>query len=230
MGQFDTTLDAKDRSQGQEAYLRIVDEIRAGDLHPGDRLTETELAQRFGISRTPVREAIRQLESDGLVIHTPRVGTTIRILSHAEVAELYEMRTVLEATAARFAARAASAMELENLDAIHREMLSETDPIALATLNTQFHSALLDAARNRFLLKAMGAINTTFLILGRTTLEESDRAAEANLEHAKILEALKARDERAAEAAMAAHISAALRARLKQFRAEARAVERHICD
>lgn len=222
MNQFDTALGAKDRSQGQEAYLRIVDEIRAGDLRPGDRLTETDLADRLGISRTPVREAIRQLESDGLVTHTPRVGTTIRVLSHAEVAELYEMRMVLEATAARFAARAASAMELENLEAIHREMLAEADPVALASLNTQFHGALLDAARNRFLLKSMGAINTTFLILGRTTLEESDRAAEANVEHARILEALTARDGSAAESAMTAHISAAHRARLKQFRAEAR--------
>ncbi|MDX1780051.1 MAG: GntR family transcriptional regulator [Thalassovita sp.] len=217
-------MSSKDRPQGQDAYLRIVDEIRAGLLHPGDRVTETELAQRFGISRTPIREAIRQLESDGLVVHTPRVGATIRTLDHAEVSELYDMRTVLEGAAARFAARAASEVELHNLETIHLEMLGTSDAAELSELNRQFHLALLDAARNRFLVKAVAAINTTLLILGPTTLEENDRAAHANEEHAAILKALQARDEQAAEAAMVTHIAAAHRARLRQFRTTAHVV------
>ena len=210
----------KDRLQGQDAYDRIVEDIRSGVLRPGDRLTETELAAQLGISRTPVREAIRQLESDGLVTHTPRVGTTIRSLGHAEVSELYDMRSVLEGTAARFAARAASEVELENLGAIHQEMAAATDPATLSRLNRQFHVALLDSARNRFLVKAVAAINTTLLILGPSTLEETGRAAQANAEHARILAALAARDAKAAEAEMVAHIAAAHRARLKHFRRE----------
>jgi DNA-binding GntR family transcriptional regulator len=82
--------------QGQTAYRRLLDDIRNGALLPGARLRETELAERLGISRTPVREAIRQLEADGLVTHLPRQGATIRSLDHGEVIELYEMRAVLE--------------------------------------------------------------------------------------------------------------------------------------
>lgn len=203
-------------SQGQEAYRRILDEVRAGYLMPGDRLMEVELAKRLGFSRTPVREAIRQLESDGVVTHVPRVGAAIRSLDHAEISELYDMRTVLEGTAARFAARAASEVELAELADIHAAMAAgEGDPYVL---NRQFHAALLDAARNRFLKKAVASIHTTLLILGPTTLREEERAEDALREHAAILEGLQARDQEAAEQAMRAHIAAAHRARLRQLR------------
>ncbi|WP_421905796.1 GntR family transcriptional regulator [Mameliella sp.] len=203
-------------SQGQEAYRRILDEVRAGHLMPGDRLMEVELAKRLGFSRTPVREAIRQLESDGVVTHVPRVGAAIRSLDHAEISELYDMRTVLEGTAARFAARAASEVELAELADIHATMAAGAgDPYVL---NRQFHAALLDAARNRFLKKAVASIHTTLLILGPTTLREEERAEDALREHAAILEGLQARDQDAAEQAMRAHIAAAHRARLRQLR------------
>ncbi|MDJ1007322.1 MAG: GntR family transcriptional regulator [Paracoccaceae bacterium] len=205
-------------SQGHEAYLRIVADIRTGALAPGDRLTETDLARRFGISRTPIREAIRRLETDGLVTHIPRVGAAIRRLDHAEISELYDMRTVLEGTAARFAARAASDVELDELAAIHRAMGRAEGAAALYETNRQFHAALLDAARNRFLIKAVEAIHTTFLILGTSTMEDTERARAALNEHAVLLEALRARDGEAAEAAMRRHIEAAHRARLRQLR------------
>lgn len=213
-----TTRPLKDRPSGQDAYERIVDEIRAGSLRPGDRLTETELAMRLGISRTPVREAIRQLEADGLVSHVPRMGAAIRRLDHAEISELYDMRAVLEGTAARFAAQVASRIEIDELHAIHQAMGQSRDPVTLARHNTQFHAALRDAARNRFLIRAVAAIHKTLLILGPSTMEEGHRASEAQSEHAAILAALDARDPEAAEAAMRAHIRAAYRARLRQIR------------
>ena len=206
--------------QGHDAYARLIAEIRAGALKPGDRLTETELAARFGISRTPVREAVRQLESDGLVTHVPRVGTTVRTLDYAEITELYEMRAVLEGTAARFAARAASEVELSELQAINDEMPAAADTPLMSEANRQFHGVLLNAARNRFLVKAVQAVQTTLLILGPSTMEEGDRAAEAVAEHDRILAALRARDGDVAEAAMRAHIDAAQRVRLRQLRVE----------
>ena len=115
--------------QGREAYARLIDDIKAGTLKPGDRLTEADLARRLGLSRTPVREAIRQLESDGLVTHVPRVGAAMRKLDYREVSELYEMRAVLEATAARFAARAASDIELTELETINDEMRAARDDV-----------------------------------------------------------------------------------------------------
>lgn len=217
-----TTSDG-DVRQGRDAYERLVQEIRQGALKPGDRLVETDLAQRLGLSRTPVREAIRQLESDGLVSHQPRAGATVRQLDYAEITELYEMRTVLEGTAARFAARAASDVELAELDAINAEMRAATDARTLYEANRQFHAVLLNAARNRFLIKSVHAVQKTLLILGPSTMEEGDRAAEAIAEHEGIIASLRARDEVQAEHQMRHHIEAAHRARLRQLRLAAAA-------
>src|SRR5688500_18204979 len=107
---------------GEGAYWRLLEEIRAGLLRPGTRLTESELAERLAVSRTPVREAIRRLEADGLVTHEPRVGAMVRSLGYAEVMELYEMRNVLEGTAARMAARSASEVDVAELAALNEEM------------------------------------------------------------------------------------------------------------
>jgi DNA-binding GntR family transcriptional regulator len=204
--------------QGQGAYRRLLDEIRSGALAPGARLRETDLADRLGISRTPVREAIRQLEADGLVVHLPRQGATIRSLDHAEVVELYEMRAVLEGTAARLAARAASDIELAELMALNAELARAPAGPQARELNRQFHRTLIEAARNRFLVKSMSALQKTLLILGPSTLAEPDRAVSAVKEHGAVLVALQQRDGGAAEAAMRAHVEAALSARLRGMR------------
>jgi DNA-binding GntR family transcriptional regulator len=208
-----------DASQGHDAYTRLLTEIRQGRLSPGDRLTETELAARLGTSRTPVREAIRLLEADGLVIHTPRVGAVIRQLDYAEITELYEMRGVLEGTAARFAARAAYPSEIDEMAAINAEMAAAlADVDRLYEANRLFHDILRNAARNRFLLRAVEAVQKTLLILGPSTMEEGTRAEAAVAEHARLIDALRARDGDEAEAAMRAHIEAAHRARQRQLR------------
>lgn len=217
-----TSLRQSESGQGRDAYERLIAEIRTGQLTPGDRLTETDLATRLGISRTPVREAIRALEADGLVDHQPRAGARIRKLDYAEVTELYEMRVVLEGTAARFAARAAYDSELAELEEITEDMAAaHDDPERIYHANRHFHSVLLNAARNRFLIRSVEAVQKTLLILGRSTLEEADRARGAISEHRAILSALRAHDGDAAEAAMRTHIEAAHKARLRQLRQRA---------
>ena len=205
--------------QGQGAYARLLDDIRSGVLMPGARLTETEIAERLNVSRTPVREAIRRLEADGLVAHMPRAGAVVRRLDHSEIMELYEMRTVLEGTAARLAARAASEVEIDELAAIDAEMAAaEGDGAALFELNTQFHRTLIRAARNRFLVRSVEAVHTTLLILGPSTLARPDRARAAVAEHEAVVAALRRRDGKAAEKRMRAHMEAAQRTRLRMLR------------
>lgn len=204
--------------QGQSAYRRLLEDIRTGTMAPGTRLRETELAARLGLSRTPVREAIRQLEADGLVEHLPRQGATIRRLDYAEVVELYEMRAVLEGTAARLAARAASDIELAELAALNAELAETPAGPQAREINRIFHRTLIDAARNRFLLKSMNALQKTLLILGPTTLADPSRATEAVAEHDAVLAALQDRDGARAEAAMRAHVEAALSARIRGMR------------
>ena len=217
-----TIADDYDTPQGQGAYLKLLEEIRRGELQPGARLRETELAERLGISRTPVREAIRQLESDGLVVHLPRQGAAVRTLDYPEGMELYEMRTVLEGTAARLAARSASEVELKELRALNGELAGAGHPREAYELNRQFHLTLLDAAKNRFLVRATEALQKTMLILGTTTLIEPHRAEQAVHEHAVILDALEARDGARAEELMRAHIEAAQGARLRGLRGRER--------
>ncbi len=204
---------------GDSAYERLCAEIRSGTLKPGARLTETEIAERLNISRTPVREAIRRLEAEGLVDHQPRSGAVVRKLDYPEIMELYEMRTVLEGTAARLAARAASPMEIEELQSINAEMaLLPEETGAMVHLNRLFHARLVDAARNRFLLRSMASVENTLLILGPSSMESPDRARQAVAEHAAVLDALVARDGPSAEAAMRDHMEGAQLTRLRMLR------------
>lgn len=205
--------------QGDSVYDRLCQDIRSGILSPGSRLRETEIADRLSVSRTPVREAIRRLEAEGLVDHLPRSGAVVRRLDYSETMELYEMRTVLEGTAARLAARAASPVELEELGAINDEMrAADGQPERLFILNRQFHRRLMEAARNRFLLKSMASVENTLLILGSSSMYLPERALQAVAEHAEVVEALLARDGASAEAAMRRHMERAQLARLRILR------------
>ena len=212
-------MDDESTPQGNAAYAKLLGELREGRLNPGDRLRETELAERLGVSRTPVREAIRQLEADGIVTHVPRHGASIRRLDYAEVMELYEMRAVLEGTAARLAARAASDIEIEELFDMNQQLVVLGSAPEAFVLNRQFHAALLDAAKNRFLARSIHALQKALMILGPTTLTQPDRATRATEEHFGVLDAIKARDGSLAEAAMRAHIEAAQRVRVRDLRA-----------
>jgi len=211
--------------QGNSAYQRLLEEIREGALLPGDRLREIELSERLGVSRTPVREAIRQLEADGLVTHVPRLGATVRRLDYAEVMELYEMRAVLEGTAARLAARAASDVELDELDHLNDQLSDAGMGPDAARINRVFHATLLDAAKNRFLAKSMLSLQKALLILGPSQLLDNDRAEIAVTEHRRIMAALQARDGATAETEMRAHIQAAQRIRIRTLQARDRSSE-----
>ncbi|MCG7518544.1 GntR family transcriptional regulator [Ruegeria sp. Ofav3-42] len=211
--------------QGNSAYHRLLDEVREGTLMPGDRLREIELSERLGVSRTPVREAIRQLEADGLVTHIPRLGATVRSLGYAEVMELYEMRAVLEGTAARLAARAASDVELDELNALNDRLAEAGTGPEAARMNRVFHATLLDAAKNRFLSKSILSLQKALLILGPSQLLDNDRAEAAVGEHRNVMEALKSRDGAAAELAMRAHIHAAQRMRIRALQERDRGID-----
>lgn len=205
--------------QGNAAYIKLLDALRAGRIGPGDRLRETELAEQFGVSRTPVREAIRQLEADGIVTHIPRQGASIRTLDYAEVMDLYEMRAVLEGTAARLAARAASDIEIDELFDMNNALAEVGHGPEAFVLNRQFHAAILDAAKNRFLSRSIKTMQKALMILGPTTLTEPDRFEKAAREHMDILEAIKARNGQRAESAMRTHIETAQRVRVRALRA-----------
>ena len=207
-------------SSGWTAYEAMLEAIRRGDSVPGARLREEEVAARLNLSRTPVREALRRLEAEGIVEHQPRSGAVVRQLSHAEVVELYEMRVVLERTAAEMAAKHGTEAEFDTLAALNRQIEAErSNPARAAAINQDFHRGLYLACRNRFLLDAARGLNNALLLLGPTTFTDEGRIDLVVRQHAAIIEALDAGDAEAAGAAAEAHLQASLRVRLQALAA-----------
>lgn len=202
------------RDLGLEAYARIRAAIRDGSLPPGERLTELDLAARFGVSRTPVRQAIARLEAEGLLTHGARRGLTVTRPDHQQVVELYVMREVLEGAAARLAAQHASETEIAAMaEIVEGEPGAFGDAAVLATVNQRLHGLLYLAAHNRYLLRSLEQLAATMSLLP-TLLTRDGRAEQAHLEHQAILDAIARRDGEAAEAAARLHARAAQKHRL----------------
>jgi DNA-binding GntR family transcriptional regulator len=205
-------------SRGEEAYQTMREAIQAGTLKPGTRLREVELAEWLGSSRTPVREALNRLQTEGLVVQEPRRGMIIAELDHSMVSELYFMREVLEGTAARLAARHASDVEISMLREIaDRDKNFYDDPVKLAKNNRMFHETLYRAAHNRYLLKTLSLLQESLALLGQTTLSMAGRASAAYEEHNALVSAIERHDADAAEEMSRAHIRSAHRARMKMM-------------
>lgn len=211
-------------SRGEVAYVRLKEAIQAGDLTPGQRIRENDMASWLEMSRTPIREALRRLEADGLLTFAPYRGMVISELDHQAVMELYSMREVLEGTAAGLAARHASDAEIVVLkDIVAGEIDDAADPRRIATHNKHFHDALYRVAHNRYLLKTLNVLSDAMALLGMTTMAITGRSETAHGEHLAVVSAIEARDPVTAEASMREHIRMAQRARLRLMFREAEA-------
>lgn len=199
-----------------DIYAALLDAIDRGEYPAGARLVETELAERFGVSRTPVREALNRLESQGVVARDGKRGLAVATLDPDQLGELYDVRELLEGFAARLAARRASPAEI----AVLREMVEQdraqvTDAPALARSNRRFHRQLHHASHNRYLNQMLGSMRRSLALLSGTTLGSPGRGAASIDEHDAIVAAIEARDEEAAEKAARHHILNAYKTRLR---------------
>jgi DNA-binding GntR family transcriptional regulator len=199
-------------------YRELIARLQGGTLRPGDYLREQIIAEEFQISRTPVRDALRKLETEGLLVSEPRLGMRVRVLDYAEVIELYEVREVHERAVARIAAVKATEIELQELKDIHSQFVkAKNSTKKMAALNQQFHFALLLMAKNRFLTRAVESMQRTLLILGPSTLTDNKRATGAIKEHGALVRALEKRDASQAESIMSDHLQNAQRSRIRQY-------------
>lgn len=202
--------------QGQrDAYEMILDAIDTGTYKPGDRLVENELAERFGVSRTPIREALQRLETQSLLTRDGR-SLIVASLDHSQLAELYVVRAELEGLAASLAAQHAAPEEIRVL----REMVEEDrrlmdNPAALARANRRFHKQLHLASHNRYLVQQLDLVHRSMALLATTSLAAEGRSEDAISEHDAIVTAIEARDQDAARAALRSHISLAFETRIK---------------
>ena len=212
------------KSSRPDIFEALQAEILAGAIRPGDRLKEAELAERFGLSRTPVREALRRLETRGLLVHEPHKGMVVAELEASATGELYVMREILDGAAAALAAQHATETEISAMeDQIARDRTIEHRPDHLAASNRAFHAAIYRAAHNRFLVKSSDALAEALALLGPTTLTAEGRAHQSLNEHAEIVAAIKHRDATAASSAARHHIRNAFKTRLMQL--DQRAIE-----
>ena len=199
----------------KDAYSLILDAIEAGLYRPGDRLVESELADRFGVSRTPVREALQRLETQSMLTRDGR-SLIVASLDHNQLAELYAVRTELEGLAARLAAQHASPEELRVLRAMvedDRRLLG--DPAALARANRRFHKQIHLASHNRYLVQQLDLLYRSMALLATTSLAAEGRDEVALAEHDAIVSAIEARRGDEAFDALRKHISKAFETRLR---------------
>ncbi|MEX0310676.1 MAG: GntR family transcriptional regulator [Tateyamaria sp.] len=204
-----------------DAYSMILEAIDIGTYRPGDRLVESELADRFGVSRTPVREALQRLETQSLLSRDGR-SLIVASLDHNQMSELYVVRRELEGLAASLAARHATEEEVRILrEMVEADNALVNDPPALARANRRFHTQIHLASHNRYLVQQLDLVHRTMALMATTSLSAQGRTRIAQEEHDRIVAAIEAKDETAAGQALRDHISVAFMTRLKQD-AEAR--------
>ncbi len=178
-------------------------------LAPGTHLDETKIASDLGISRTPVREALRLLAAEGLVVLVPHRGAYVARLSARDAQELYEVREALEGIGARLAALWVDPVVLAAVEytlELYSEAVRRADWSHIMHLDTQFHDTIARASRNRRLMSAVRMYREQLRLLRRKSVTIPGRPSRSLQEMQAILSALRARDPDAAERAMRAHI------------------------
>lgn len=198
-----------------EVRQRIID----GDIEPGAPVSELALAEEFGVSRTPVREALKQLQTEGLVEIRPRVGTFVTTPSRREITELFEMKELLEGAAARLLAQRGRVPEVDLLE----QNLSEADAAVArddqeryAELVQEFHDLLVLGADNHKLQAHYRTLmnQLAYSRLVTTSLSQPGRPLQSDREHHLVLELILQKDGDSAERVMREHVRASRRALL----------------
>lgn len=205
-----------ENSLAEFAYTAIRQALREGLFKPGAHLPEVGIAEWLEISRTPVREAVQRLISEGLLANGPWNGAIVAKLDLQQLVELYTVREWLEGMAVALAARHASELEIKNLrDIIRRELSMSQESENLVVVNFEFHHAIYCAAHNRYLLQSLSSVVDALGLLRDSTFILPGSGIEAHKEHQKIVEAIERRDPDAGERLARRHVRHALELRLQ---------------
>jgi DNA-binding GntR family transcriptional regulator len=182
----------------REKILETIREaILKGSLKPGEKVAEPELAERFGISRTPIREAFRQLESEGYLTVIPRKGAVVTSLSERDVEEFYAIKSILEGYAARIAAEQLTARDIERLEGINNrleQLARDGDVKTFFRVHNEFHELFIRAAGNEKLFDLISHLMMKFNRPRMASLALPGRMEISVQEHHKIIEAFKSHD------------------------------------
>ncbi|MCF4129802.1 GntR family transcriptional regulator [Methylobacterium sp. SyP6R] len=202
--------EAAGRTRTERLAAEIAEAIVTGALAPGHRLDEQALADRYGVSRTPVREALRQLGTSGLVEVRPRRGAVVAQVTPDQLAALFVAMAEIEATCARLAALSMSPLERRRLDALHDamgELARAGDPAAYAQANTAFHGAIYAGAHNAVLSDFARSLRRRLQPYREAQFRQAGRLDRSHAEHGAVVAAILGGQAGEAHAAMLRHVT-----------------------
>lgn len=190
-------------------FETLREAILDGHLPPGERLMEVQLAEELGVSRTPVREAMRRLELEGFIVMLPRRGAYVADMSSKDIAEVFEIRSALESLAAGLAAERITEQEMDELERqLHQvaEAVTEQNLEKLVEADTAFHDTLYRASRNERLVQIISNLREQIQRFRVQSLASPGRMGETLKEHQQIVEAIAQRDEALARELAVVHM------------------------
>ncbi len=205
----------RSKSLHEQTYQALRASILSGDLVPGERLVETQLAQRLQVSRTPIREAIRQLQKDGLIASDGAGGLHVTTISVIDAAQLYDCRLALEQLSVSGACLHASAAQIKQLETvvIHAERLTQTASLVsslkvmeLLDLDYGFHRLIAESSGNRWLTALLDQVFDKMVLLRVQTTRHNPGVLEIRIEHRQIYEAIAQRQADRAVEAIQSHL------------------------
>ncbi len=203
----DTSERHSDQPLGDYVHQEVKRFILDGAYRAGERLRESDVTAQLGVSRTPVREAFRRLQSEGLLKFEPQRGVVVAALDRQEVAELYAMRQFMEGFASRLAAQHATDSEIQAMEYILEQTRVVNDEIhEFNQINWELHKSIYAAAHNRFLIRALDSLSDSMSMLQGAKYIPAGRPAKLYEEHRQIVEAIKNRDPDAADTAAQNHV------------------------
>ena len=184
-------------SMREEVYNTLLDWIMEGELRPGEKILDKDLAEKMGVSRTPVREALRRLEDKDLVESSANRWTRVAEISIEEPEKIYPILWTLEELAVAQAIENLSAADFDNMTAINRALdqaLDTADPVAASRADAQFHDVYIERSHNPFLINILQDLKIRYRRVEVTYFAGSACAKDSVREHKRILEALKSGD------------------------------------
>jgi len=201
-------------------YETLREAIFRKELKPGDKLVENDLAEKLDVSRTPVREALRMLESEGLIERNPRKGLFVKGFTAEDVMEIYSIRQALEALAIRICCQRITKEEIAELQDLYSKMVDafeRDDDTRLFRLSQKFNEAIVSPAKMPRLLNLLGTYHEYLRRFRIVSFSKSPRKAQALKEHGQILEAVIEGDADKAEKLVKMHLGKAIEALMKEI-------------
>ena len=190
-------------------FVKIENDILNGQYKPGDSLNESKVANELDVSRTPVREAIRQLELEGLVAYIPNKGAIVKGMSREDIKDIYDIRIKIEGLAAKRAAdniTPAQLKELKEVVEFEEFYTNKGDTEQILKLDTKFHEIIFRASGSRFLNRKFTSFHHYIQRARSLSLMDKERAKTALKEHMAIMKAIEKKDKEKAEELMSQHI------------------------